>query len=208
MRISVIARHAFVLFVLGISLVAEVKADSVTFLIGNNPQPNEENILLNSGEIAPAGLSVYGLTNRTIALVRFNAATETIFEPANGQARIEASDGLINNITISMPNRNFRAIVLNPFFGGGNANVFVMTATNQTFDFNYALGNGENFLTIITDANTSIFSVTINSPVGFTDLRQVRIAGVEGVPEPGTILLLGSGLLGLASAIRNRRRRK
>ena len=42
--------------------VTSAKADSVTFTIGNNPQQDEENILLNSGL---SGTTVFGLTNQT-----------------------------------------------------------------------------------------------------------------------------------------------
>ena len=183
------------------------KADSVTFTLGNNPQQDEENILLNNGT---TGTTVFGLTNQTQLQVAFSSTTDTLVEPSSGQARVEALDALVNNISISIPGGTFHDIILNPFFGSGTATVSVLTANNQTFTFSYTLGNGNNFLTIVADSGTAISSVTISAPGGFTDLRQPRISGAAlstNVPEPATILLFGFGVLGTATAIRNRRNR-
>lgn len=182
--------------------VTTARADSVTFTIGNNPQSNEENILLNSGA---TGTTVFGLTNQTNLQVRFTSSTDTLVEPSSGQARVEAVDGLLNNITLDLPNASFTDVILNPFFGSGTATVTVLTTNNQTFTFSYTLSNGQNFLTIVADPGTRIASVTVNAPGGFTDLRQPRISGAEAnVPEPASLLLLGGGLLGLAGVGRKR----
>ena len=184
--------------------VTTAKADSVTFTIGNNPQQNEENVLLNNGT---SGTTVFGVTNQTQLQVKFSSTTDTLVEPSSGQARVEAQDGLVNNISISIPNGTFTDLIVNPFFGSGTADVTVLTANNQTFTFSYTLANGNNFLTIVADQSTLISSVTIDAPGGFTDLRQPRISGAAAnVPEPATMLLFGIGLLGTANTIRRRRR--
>jgi hypothetical protein len=204
MRIAKFVVPSFVFLAILIFSGTPAKADSVTFTIGNNPQPNEENILLNNGT---TGTTVFGLTNQTQLQVRFSSTTDTLVEPSSGQARVEALDGLLNNITISLPNATFEDVILNPFFGSGTANVTVFTANSQTFNFSYSLSNGQNFLTIVAAPGTRIVSVTIDAPGGFTDLRQPRISGAEAnVPEPASMLLFGAGLVGAAAVIRKRRR--
>src|SRR5262245_46639000 len=74
----------------------------VDFQLGNNPQPDEENVLLNTGT---SGFEVFGLTNQSGLPVRFSSITDILTEPANGQARIEAQDGLVNNIKINIAAR-------------------------------------------------------------------------------------------------------
>ena len=193
-----------VVAIVGIASVKTCKADNVTFTIGNNPQPNEENIMLNTGT---SGASVFGTTNQSNIMVQFSSITDSLTEPANGQARVEPVDGLLNNITISIPGGSFGDLIVNPFFGSGTATVTAVSTTNVTSTFSYALGNGQNFLTII-DTNGTLSSVTISAPGGFQDLRQPRISGAqlvtEAVPESATLLLLGSGLLGLGWSLRKK----
>lgn len=84
MRAERIAVPVLILFAIIICSVSTAKADSVTFTIGNNPQQDEENILLNNGTI---GTTVFGLTNQTQLQVPFSSTTDMLVEPSSGQAR-------------------------------------------------------------------------------------------------------------------------
>ncbi len=193
------------LFGLGSTLTA--KADTVTFQIGNNPQANEENILLNSGL---SGIQVFGTTNQSNLSVRFSSTTDTLVEPSSGQARVEALDGLVNNITISVPGGSFTDLIMNPFQGSGTATITATTLSNQVLTFQYTLGVGNNFVTIF-DVGGAFSSIAISAPGGFTDLRQPRISGAQAIPaavvEPTTMLLFGAGLSVMAIKLRRRAKR-
>jgi hypothetical protein len=187
---------------------SSAQADAI-FTLGNNPQADEENILLNSGA---TGSTVFGETNKTHITVNFSSTTDNLTEPSSGQATIEAEEGLINNITISLPGGTFGDLIINPTCPPGSGDcgdATVSALTNDgTFTFTYPLGPGQNFLTITTSGGERLVSVSIDdpSPDGFDQLSQVRISGVTGnpVPEPSTMLLLGSGLIGLAGFIRRK----
>ena len=168
----------------------------IVFQTGNNPQPDEENVLLNSGAI---GNPVFGKTQQSDITAQFSSTTDTLTEPSSGQARVEAVDGVLNNVSITVPGGTYTDLILNPFFGEGEATVTVVS-NDGTFTFTYTLGNGNNFLTIFAINGETIFSTTVDASDGFTDLRQPRISGAAlgRVPEPGMALLLG-GALGLVA---------
>lgn len=178
----------------------------IMFQTGNHPQPDEQNVLLNKGT---SGSTVQGTTNQTGDVVNFTSATQTLTEPANGQARIEATNGtsqvgLADISNISLANGLFGDLIFNMHIGGtigtpgGDATITVVDNLGNTSTFTFTLGNGQNFLTIVATNNQLIDSVGIAYPRGFTDLRQVRISGLA-VPDGGaTLSLLGASLIGLA----------
>jgi hypothetical protein len=102
-------------------------------------------------------------------------------------------------------------VIANPDFGTGTMNVFVKDNLGNNFDF--TLGNGQNFFTlnaiggeVITDVQMTQ-EVGTAGPFGWNDFKQPRVSGVctlvgttcteIPVPEPSTIGLLGLGALGI-----------
>lgn len=181
----------------------------IIFLLGNNPQPNEDNILFSAPE---SGHTITGFTQAGIG-VEFSS-TQNLCQFAKGQADIEACDGSqLTNIGIIAPGYTFGDFILDLNFGSGTAMVTVVDDVLAVF--NYQLGPGQNFLTILAVNNESISSISVKlSPGGgFNDVKQPRISGPytptiippQSLPEPGSIALLGIGLLALAARRRARK---
>jgi PEP-CTERM motif len=184
-------------------LIASAYGDAI-FATGDHPQPGEENILFLTNM---SGSAITGHTNHSHTPVTFTLTTDTL-SAKSGQSDIDAADGFINDLTITVPGHSFLDLIFNPFKPGANGDLAVTVVTNTgPLVFTYGNMHGDNFLTIMTTRGQTISSVTIDSASGFQDLKQPRISGISGatiVPEPSSMLLPGSGLLGVAMVVRRK----
>ena len=186
-----------------------MRAD-IIFTLGNNPQPGEMNILLNS---EGTGTLVMGQPNGDPSVIVDFASFQELLETSSGQASVSANPerSPLRNLTISLENGlTYGDLIINPFIGGrctactGGASTITVNAvaSNGTPEVPFIftglnVGNGSNFLTIVASGGESIVSTSIDVPGGFADLRQPRISGpfnpIKVVPESGTGLNVGNG---------------
>jgi len=111
--------------------------------------------------------------------------------------------------------------IFNPQVGGGadGGPATISAITNDgTFTRNIILDNGNNFWTVTTIGGEFLSSVSLSLSIGtnYNQYQQPRVSGVctpgtvgctdvPGIPEPGTLALLVSGLVSLG-IIRRRKR--
>jgi len=189
------------------------KADIVVVTGVNNQ--GTDNVLLNP---ATNVLTVTGTVGQNNLTVNFTSASGSGLLNANpsGQATVSGGTGNIalTQLTFGLANNDsFTRAVFNINAGTDGSVVIHVEGLNIDggfFEDDFTVdANGQNFFTVTAingQAITSISLTAINGAV-FEDVRQVRLGGgevTETIPEPASMVLLGSGLLGVAASLRKR----
>ena len=209
-----VKRFVFALAIFGIVgvMAGTAKADIVVITGVNNQ--GTDNVLLNP---ATDVLTVTGTVGPSNLLVNFTSSSGSGLLNANpsGQATVSGGTGntALTQLTFGLANNDtFTRAVFNINASTNGSVVIHIEGVNIDggfFEDTFTVdANGQNFFTVTAINGQFITSVSLTAINGavFQDVRQVRLGGgaVGEIPEPASMLLLGSGLAGLAAGFRKR----
>jgi len=210
-------RFLLMLAVFGIvSLAGGVAKADIVVLTGVNNQ-GTDNVLLNP---ATNVTTVTGTVGPNDLLVNFTSTSGSGLLNANpsGQATVSGGTGntSLTQLTFGFAGgETFTRAVFNINAATSGSVLIHVEGVNIDggfFEDDFLVdANGQNFFTVDAINGQFITSISLTAINGatFQDVRQVRLGGGDlgEIPEPTSMLLLGSGLVGIAAGLRRRFRK-
>lgn len=197
-----------------VSVAAGTAKADIVVVSGVNNQ-GTDNVLLNP---ATNVLTVTGTVGPSNLLVNFTSTSGSGLLSANpsGQATVSGGTGNIalTQLTFGLANNaTFTRAVFNINAATNGSVVIHVEGVNIDggfFEDDFTVdANGQNFFTVTAINGQLITSISLTAINGatFEDVRQVRLGGAAEIPEPASMFLLGTGLLGAAASLRKRFRK-
>ena len=172
---------------------------------------SEHPVILVNGQ---TGAKVTGNISNPSGVVDFTTNVDVLFNGAvNGTPAVRAQDGSIDTLTITIPGITFTDAIFDIYgvYTGHEAINITVNLNDGSVTESFDLHSGQtsrNWMTIEAFNNETINSITI-SDAKFYALEDAHISGpsTATVPEPATLALVFSGLLGIGGRLRKRNRK-